>query len=367
MIHSDESQNDEEKVNYNNILFENNISDEIDYFDDRLPHINFYLKFQKKDFMQNFFDKVSKEQKAESDEKKIEILINPYDIHDIENENKYEDTNMNDIINDNEGGFLLDNDEDDDNNNLYIINNNNSVPNDCLSLDIKDDIFHLDDQEEYTKKINENFQKNKNEFIFSIERVIENEEEENIKTEKCFLCNKKKKNYNETLVHINIYLCKECKALDSNFRMISLTKLIKKYSLNTYDLSKYEKQLALLSTKNPRGYMKQMKLYFIFQIKEIALRKHGSLLTVKNLYNNKLLNINSSSSTNKINKTKKLIHKFKKTKTIFSKQVRNMEQLKIICEDNEHDFDIPVCINQNDNTYNKKCKKCSYCVEYMQF
>ncbi|ETW37590.1 hypothetical protein PFTANZ_01776 [Plasmodium falciparum Tanzania (2000708)] len=366
MIHSDDSQNDEEKVSYNNILFENNTSDEIDYFDDRLPHINFYLKFQKKDFVQNFFDKVTREQNAEKD---IEILTNPYDIHEIDNEYKYEDTNMNNNINNNEGGFLLDNDED-DNNNLYIINNNNNNNNnihrDHLYLDIKDDIFHLDDQEEYTKKINENFQKNKNEFIFSIERVMENEEE-NIKSDKCFLCNKKKKNYNETLVHINIYLCKECKALDNNFRMISLTKLIKKYSLNTYDLSKYEKQLALLSTKNPRGYMKQMKLYFIFQIKEIALRKHGSLLTVKNLYNNKLLNINSSSSTNKINKTSKLIHKFKKTKTIYSKDVRNMEKLKIICEDNEHDFDTPVCINQNDNTYNKKCKKCSYCVEYMQF
>ncbi|KOB87093.1 hypothetical protein PFDG_03183, partial [Plasmodium falciparum Dd2] len=242
MIHSDDSQNDEEKVSYNNILFENNTSDEIDYFDDRLPHINFYLKFQKKDFVQNFFDKVTREQNAEKD---IETLTNPYDIHEIDNEYKYEDTNMNNNINNNEGGFLLDNDED-DNNNLYIINNNNNnIHRDHLYLDIKDDIFHLDDQEEYTKKINENFQKNKNEFIFSIERVIENEEE-NIKSDKCFLCNKKKKNYNETLVHINIYLCKECKALDNNFRMISLTKLIKKYSLNPSKLSKYEKQLALL-------------------------------------------------------------------------------------------------------------------------
>lgn len=132
--------------------------------------------------MQNFFDKVTREQNAEKD---IETLTNPYDIHEIDNEYKYEDTNMNNNINNNEGGFLLDNDED-DNNNLYIINNNNNnIHRDHLYLDIKDDIFHLDDQEEYTKKINENFQKNKNEFIFSIERVMENEEE-NIKSDKCF-------------------------------------------------------------------------------------------------------------------------------------------------------------------------------------
>ncbi|CRG98070.1 DNA repair protein RAD14, putative [Plasmodium gallinaceum] len=350
MIHTDESENEQE-VNYNNILYDDNIGDGIEYYNDNLPHINFYLKFQKKHFLQNFFNEIEKEKGKKCIEKGKEEKI----CEDKESDDKIKEKDKNIKINElnvlNEGGFYIDDIPEECSDN----STENFYENPFISL--SENIFHLDENEEQTKKINLIFQNHKNKFTFSIERILENDE---TSEQKCFLCYKKKK-FNKILVNIKIYVCNECKSIDSNFRMISLSKLINKYCLNNYDLLKYEKQLALFSTKNPRGYLKQMKLYFLFQIKEIAIRKYGSLEKVKNLYNSKILNIRNKKVI------KKNIHKLKKPKNIYSKEMMNMNKYKIICDNNEHDFDPPYCINQNDNIYKKNCKKCSYYVEYMQF
>ncbi|KAI4841241.1 DNA repair protein RAD14 [Plasmodium brasilianum] len=374
---SDESQHEEEEANYNNILYENNLTDEIDYFNENLPHINFYLKFQKKEFLKNFFNELEKKEKdgiiidtfAEGNEndKWNNIPDETTNRHIADNCKEGDvDANNHDVLTE-EGGFYIDESNSDvektsDRSRLNVMT---SVYKSFVLSEGKDEhVTHLEENHEYTKKINSIFQQNKELFIFSIERVIENNDDL-ILQEYCFLCDKKKKP-NKVLSSINIYICNECKGSDSNFRMISLTKLINKYSLNMYDLTKYEKQLALLTTKNPRGYSKQMKLYFLFQIKEIAIRKHGSMAKVKSLYHTKILNIKTSKSNKAIVK-KNTVHKLKKPKSIYSKHMENIEKRKIICDNNQHDFHPPLCTNQDDNVYVKKCKICSYQVEYIQF
>ncbi|CRG98434.1 DNA repair protein RAD14, putative [Plasmodium relictum] len=350
MILSDESDN-ENGVNYNNILYEDNVGESIDYYNDNLPHINFYLKFQKKQFLQNFFNEIKKEKHKNELEESKEKIYKDKDTDDKNIKEKEDNLKIKELEILNEGGFYLDEFQEECSKNCT----ENLFEN--LLNSHEENIFHLDENEEYTKKLNLIFQKHKSKFTFSIERIIENDE---ISQQKCFLCNKKKK-FNKILVNIKIYVCNECKSLDNNFRMISLSKLISKYCLNNYDLLKYEKQLALFSTKNPRGYIKQMKLYFLFQIKEIAIRKYGSLKEVKNLYHSKILNIKNKKIV------KRNIHKLKKPQSIYSKETKNNDKYKIICDNNEHDFDEPQCINQKDSIYKKNCKKCSYYVEYLQF
>ncbi|ETB62235.1 hypothetical protein YYC_00848 [Plasmodium yoelii 17X] len=403
-----QSQNEEDEENYYNIFYENNLVNDINYFEDSLPHINFYLKFQNKRFLESFFDDVKN--KNEMSTSNIEVTDNEVQLCELKNNKNDNGEVLKDDKNDNgevlkdgksdngevlkdgksdngevlkDGGFYVDNDSEIE---CYFENiqkkykdTTNSITNITEEKDITDYLF-LEKNQEFTKQANIIFQKNKEKFIFSIERgnincicdkgnncsdcrSICDDNSEIILKEICFLCNKKKK-INKTLSSIKIYVCYDCKSTDSNFRMISLTKLINKYSINNNDLIKHEKKLALLSTKNPRGYSKNMKLYFLFQIKEIAIRKYGSLQKVKCLYNSKILNIknvttNSSSNNNNDKEN---------SKTIYSNDyIKNMEKNKIICQDNKHEFDNPICINTDDNIYIKKCIKCQYELEFIDF
>ncbi|VTZ69688.1 DNA repair protein RAD14, putative [Plasmodium chabaudi chabaudi] len=396
MSDNSQSQNEEDEQNYYHIFYENNLVNDINYFDDSLPHINFYLKFQNKRFLESFFDDVKNDN--EIFPPNVEPPDDDVQLCEVQNEeNKIKEirkSKNSELLTD--GGFYIDNDSEIECYYENIKKNDNDITN--LITNIRGeknviDYSYLERNHEFTKKANMIFQKNKEKFIFSIERgnincscnkgndcldcrPICDDNSEIILKEICFLCNKKKK-VNKTLSSIKIYVCYDCKSTDSNFRMISLTKLINKYSISTNDLIKHEKELALLSTKNPRGYSKNMKLYFLFQIKEIAIRKYGSLHKVKSLYNSKILNLKNVNNNNKDNclktgkekkKKKKNIHKYKKPKTIYSNDhIKNMEKNKIICEDNNHEFDNPICINTDDNIYIKKCIKCQYELEFIDF
>lgn len=423
MAHSDDSQNEREEANYNTILYEQNLKDEIDYYAEELPHINFYLKFQRKNFLQEFLQEVlvlpsgirsdgdqagQREDTAITVDESKEVAIQVEEREDttiLIGESKdtttpgegsardnaiRRDVEIEEVLND--GGFYVEDDSggeeppygepllekplleqpyfvptpehhyEDGNlrDNLLRLTEGSGV---CSG---KSDLTHLNESDETIKYINDLFQKNKHKFLFSVERQIENKEEL-ILQEYCFLCNKKKK-LNKPLCAVNIYICYDCKVQDSNFKMISLSKLVRKYCLNNYDLSKYEKQLALLCTKNPRGYSKQMKLYFVFQIKEIAIRKHGSMEKVKEMYTSKMLKaFRNTQRTVQSSKKRKNLHRMIKPQTIYSKKVKKAEEEKIICDNSEHEFDSPTCTNMEDSLYVKKCRKCAYQVEYMQF
>ncbi|CXI77583.1 DNA repair protein RAD14, putative [Plasmodium berghei] len=397
MSDNSQSQNEEDEESYYHIFYENNLVNDINYFEDSLPHINFYLKFQNKRFLESFFDDIKN--KNEISTPNIEVTDNEVQLCEFqkeENELKEIRKNKNsDILKD--GGFYINNDSEIECYFENIKKNYNDTTNPITNISEEKHITNysfLERNHEFTKQANIIFQKNKEKFIFSIERgnincicnkgnecsdcrSICDDNSEIILKEICFLCNKKKK-VNKTLCSIKIYVCYDCKSTDSNFRMISLTKLINKYSINNNDLIKHEKELALLSTKNPRGYSKNMKLYFLFQIKEIAIRKYGSLQKVKCLYNSKILNIKNVTTNNNNNKEnclkpgkekkKKILHKYKKAKTIYSNDyIKNMEKNKMICEDNKHEFDNPICINNDDNIYIKKCIKCQYELEFIDF
>ncbi|SBT30426.1 DNA repair protein RAD14, putative (RAD14) [Plasmodium ovale wallikeri] len=423
MTPSEDSPNELEEENYKNILYEKSPGDEIDYFDDKLPHINFYLKFQERNFLQTFLRKVRKKEEKKGEEKKGEekkgedkngeekkgegkkgegkkgegkkgegkkgegkhICLGEDrgdGRKDILVGGEAEDRNILE-----EGGFYLDADSTDECSHQKLELDNVYLGESIHSLENIGEVTHLEDNQEHTQMLNSIFQANKDMFTFSIERKIRTKDGtgrgeaydncgENINSDEngdgiilqeyCFLCNKRKK-LNKVMISINIYVCYECKSTDSNFRMISLSRLINIYSLNMYDMQKYEKKLALLYTKNPRGYSKKMKLYFLFQIKEIAIRKHGSLEKVKSLYNSKIVNVNVNSKHNS-SVRKKNMHKLKKPKTIYSiKHMKILEKQKIICDDNEHDFDEPICTNRDDGVFTKKCKRCSYQIEFMHF
>ncbi|SBS79897.1 DNA repair protein RAD14, putative [Plasmodium ovale] len=382
MTPSEDSPNELEEENYMNILYEKSPGDEIDYFDDKLPHINFYLKFQKRNFLQTFLRKVRKKEEKKGEERKhICIGEDKGDGRkDILVGGEADERN---ILN--EGGFYLDADSTDECSHQKLELDKVYLGESIPSLENIGEVTHLEDNQKYTQILNSIFQANKDMFTFSIERMIGTKDAagggetygdcvDNISNddngdgiilqEYCFLCNKRKK-LNKVLISINIYVCYECKSTDSNFRMISLSRLINMYSLNMYDMQKYETKLALLYTKNPRGYSKKMKLYFLFQIKEIAIRKHGSLEKVKSLYNSKIVNVNSKNNSSV---RKKNMHKLKKPKTIYSiRHMKILEKQKIICDDNEHDFDEPICTNRDDGVFTKKCKRCSYQIEFMHF
>ncbi|EUD66636.1 hypothetical protein C922_02957 [Plasmodium inui San Antonio 1] len=402
MAHSDDSENEREEANYNTILYEQNLKDEIDYYGEDLPHINFYLKFQRKNFLQEFLQEVMLPSGVTSDggeARQNEETVIPVEQRketatpaegSTPNNAIGQDAELEEVLN--EGGFYVE--EDSGGEGQLLVQpllerplleqphfiptadhhcEDSSVRNSLLKLTQGSapwsdtaDLTHLNEDEEAIKQLNKIFQKNKDKFLFSVERQ-HGTNGELILQEYCFLCNKKKK-LNKPLCAVNIYICYDCKVLDNNFKMISLSKLVRKYCLNNYDLSKYEKQLALLCTKNPRGYSKQMKLYFLFQIKEIAIRKHGSMEGVKRMYISKLLNSFSNAQTTPQSKKKrKDLHKMVKPKSIYSKKVKKQEEQKIICDDNEHEFDSPTCTNAEDSLYVKRCRKCAYQVEYMQF
>ncbi|ANQ05825.1 DNA repair protein [Plasmodium coatneyi] len=398
MAHSDDSQNEREEANYNTILYEQNLKDEIDYYGEDLPHINFYLKFQRKNFLQEFLQEVMmlpsgvRSDGAEAGQRKEEtaILVEESKETATLGEGNASDNAVArdaelDVLND--GGFYVEDDSggEEPPYDKPLSEQPHFVPtpeHPCEDANLRDvflkltqgnttcsdnaELTHLNESDEAIKHINEVFQKNKDKFLFSVERQIENNEEL-ILQEYCFLCNKKKK-LNKPLCAVNIYVCYDCKVQDSNFKMISLSKLVRKYCLNNYDLSKYEKHLALLCTKNPRGYSKQMKLYFVFQIKEIAIRKHGSLENVKQMYTSKVLkSFRSAQGTPQSSKKRKELHKMVKPKSIYSKKVKKAEDEKIICDNSQHEFDSPTCTNVEDSLYVKKCRKCAYQVEYMQF
>ncbi|KJP89363.1 hypothetical protein AK88_01029 [Plasmodium fragile] len=404
MAHSDDSQNERDEANYNTILYEQNLNEEIDYYGEDLPHINFYLKFQRKNFLQEFLQEVmmlpssgvrsdggeagqDKETAIPVEEEKTEKASIPGEESSRDNAIARDEA-LDEVLN--EGGFYVEDDSGGEQGLPYerpLLERPHCVPtaqNDGEDTNFRDtllkltqgtdscssgttDLMHLNESDEGIKQINEIFQQHKDKFLFSVERNIE-ANGELILQEYCFLCNKKKK-LNKPLCEVNIYICYDCKMLDSNFKMISLSKLVRKYCLNNYDLSKYEKQLALLCTKNPRGYSKQMKLYFVFQIKEIAIRKHGSLEKVKQMYTSKVLKSfkNAQGTPQRTKKRKKDLHTMVKPKSIYSKKVKEAEEQKIICDDNQHEFDSATCTNVEDSLYVKRCRKCAYQVEYMQF
>ncbi|CAD2109694.1 DNA repair protein RAD14, putative [Plasmodium vinckei petteri] len=329
-----QSQNEEDEQNYYHVFYENNLVNDINYFDDSLPHINFYLKFQNKRFLESFFNDIKNNNEifppnvepTDDDVQLCEVQNEENEITEIGKEQNSE------MLKD--GGFYIDNDSEIECYYENIKKNDKDITNLIMNISGEKNVIDysfLERNHEFTKKANMIFQKNKEKFIFSIERSnincscnkgndcldckpICDDNSEIILKEICFLCNKKKK-VNKTLSSIKIYVCYDCKSTDSNFRMISLTKLINKYSISTNDLIKHEKELALLSTKNPRGYSKNMKLYFLFQIKEIAIRKYGSLHKVKCLYNSKILNIKNVSNNNKENCLKTGKEKKKKKKS----------------------------------------------------
>ncbi|KNA02466.1 hypothetical protein PVNG_03759 [Plasmodium vivax North Korean] len=441
MAHSDDSQNEreeEEEANYNTILYEQNLKDEIDYYGEDLPHINFYLKFQRKNFLQEFLQEVVLPSGGRSvEESKQTAGVTPVGqnkqtagVPPVEENREASttgegsaldnaiarDAHLEEVLN--EGGFYVEGDSEGEEppcegplwgqpNEQPLLEEPHLLPlppeeetptveHQCDEANVRDanvrdanvrdanvrdanvrdallkltqgnpDLTHLYEGDEAVKQLNEIFQKNKDKFMFSVERQV-GTNGELILQEYCFLCNKKKK-LNKPLCAVNIYVCYDCKVTDSNFKMISLTKLVRKYCLNHYDLCKYQKDLALLCMKNPRGYSKQMKLYFLFQIKEIAIRKHGSLERVKQLYTSKLLNsFRNAQATPQMKKKRKELHKMVKPKSIYSKKVKQEEDKKIICDDNQHQFDSPTCTNAQDSLYVKRCKRCAYQVEYMQF
>ncbi|VWU52635.1 DNA repair protein RAD14, putative [Hepatocystis sp. ex Piliocolobus tephrosceles] len=383
MSDSDDSSNELENTKYNDILFEHNTTNDINYFDDRLPHINFYLKFQNKDSLQKFIN--------ESQKNKICQQIDSNCIGNTEENKNETNSNIVSMLDDsNEGGFCIEYDPltyNESNFNEGNFNEGNYNKGSYTDITVYnkliyyvqnasiDTVMHLEDNENDTKKLNTIFQKNKKQFIFSIERINRTNNLMAIQ-EYCFICNKKKK-LNKILKKININVCYDCKMLDDNFRMISLSKLLNKYSLNSTDLLKYKDNLALLLMKNPHGYTKQMKLYFVFQIKEIAIRKHQSLEHIKTLYDMKIYNLGTNKSNNTTKSTtvtntgikkKKSLHQLKKPKSIYNNEfLKIMEKKKIICDNNEHDFYDPLCIDQQNNMYIKKCKHCEYQIELMNF
>ncbi|GAB64443.1 DNA repair protein [Plasmodium cynomolgi strain B] len=434
--------NEREEANYNSILYEQNLKDEIDYYGEDLPHINFYLKFQRKNFLQEFLQEVmlplsgvrsdggeagqSKEAAVPVEEgkeaavpveegketavpveegketavpveegKETAVPVEEGKETVTPGEGRARDNataggaELEELLN--EGGFYVEEGSGGEEPLLerpllerppqgkltteqHLSEDSNlrdallKLMQGSAAMRGSTDLTHLNESDEAVKKINEIFQKNKDKFMFSVERQLGTNGEELILQEYCYLCNKKKK-LNKPLCAINIYVCYDCKVLDSNFKMISLSKLVRKYCLNHYDLSKYEKQLALLCTKNPRGYSKQMKLYFLFQIKEIAIRKHGSMERVKQMYTSKVLKSfrNAQGTPQSTKKRKEDLHKMVKPKSIYSKKVKKAEEQKIICDNNQHEFDSPICTNMEDSLYVKRCRKCAYQLEYMQF
>ncbi|CEM25363.1 unnamed protein product [Vitrella brassicaformis CCMP3155] len=86
-------------------------------------------------------------------------------------------------------------------------------------------------------------------------------------------------NLDKPLATVGVYVCFPCfmRRKESEYRRISQANACKKFGLTAADITSNQEGLAVLIKPNPHGYGNEMRLYFEFQMRELAVKKYGSV------------------------------------------------------------------------------------------
>lgn len=145
-----------------------------------------------------------------------------------------------------------------------------------------------------------------------------------------------------------VLICDDCRDPKGAHELITRTDAKTKYLLKDCDLDLRKPRLRYILKKNPYQSRGDMRLYLKFQIEERAIDVHGSEEQLE-----EELEKREERRTTKRQKTYD-----KKIKSL-SMQVRS-SLYKHKVGPHEHDFGEAICIDDDNDTYQRTCKTCDY-------
>lgn len=152
--------------------------------------------------------------------------------------------------------------------------------------------------------------------------------------------------------HFAVHICDDCRDPKGVHELITRTDAKTKYLLKDCDLDMRKPRLRYLLKKNPYQSRGDMRLYLKFQVEERALEVHGSEEKLE-----EELEKREERRTTKKQKTYE-----KKIKSL-SMQVRS-SLYKHKMGPHEHDYGEAICIDEDNDLYQKTCKTCGHTWEY---
>ncbi|KAI1296767.1 DNA repair protein complementing XP-A cells -like protein [Halotydeus destructor] len=147
-------------------------------------------------------------------------------------------------------------------------------------------------------------------------------------------------------------LCNSCRDKELH-DLITKTDAKKEYLLQDCDLDKREPPLKFMLKKNPHERAKgDMKLYLRLQVEERAIQVWGS---------EEQLEEEREKRTHKRNEKSQKAYQKK------IKQLRLATRSSLFTRDlstHEHEFGEPVCVDEDEDLYEKTCVSCGYSLQY---
>ncbi|KAF8823088.1 hypothetical protein IE077_000687 [Cardiosporidium cionae] len=179
------------------------------------------------------------------------------------------------------------------------------------------------------------------------------------------------KQLDRSLLQCGIGVCWEClrsESLREAYSRISQTNALRKYCLSSNDLVKATSKLAVSNVRNPRGYEKQMKLYYEFQLRDLAIQKYGSWEEVEKIHDNRQQHrfsrilAPSSEFTSELEKMSKRKSQEKKSK-MGKKRTHPISQIPNRAP-HIHQFEEARCTDATRKSFVQKCITCDFMHEW---
>lgn len=149
-----------------------------------------------------------------------------------------------------------------------------------------------------------------------------------------------------------VHICDDCRDPRGAHELITRTDAKAKYLLKDCDLDLRKPTLRYMLKKNPYQKSGDMRLYLKYQVEERAIEVHGS--------EEKLEEELEKREERRTTKRQKIFDK--KIKSL-SMQVRS-SLYKHKVGPHEHEFGEPICIDEDNDIYQRSCKTCDYKWEY---
>lgn len=149
-----------------------------------------------------------------------------------------------------------------------------------------------------------------------------------------------------------VFICDDCRDPKGVHELITRTDAKTKYLLKDCDLDLRNPPLRYLLKKNPYQSRGDMRLYLKYQIEERALAVHGSEEQLEE-------ELEKREERRTVKKQKTYDKKMKS----LSMQVRSSLYKRNI-GGHEHEFGDAICIDDDNDLYQKTCKTCGYKWEY---
>lgn len=150
-----------------------------------------------------------------------------------------------------------------------------------------------------------------------------------------------------------VFICDDCRDPKEKHELITRTDAKSRYLLKDCDIDLREPILRYILKKNPYQSRGDMRLYLKYQIEERALAVHGSEEQLEEELERR--------EERRAAKKQKVFDKKMKS---LSMQVRSSLYKRNMGDKHEHEYGEPVCINEDDDIYQRVCQTCGYKYEY---